>query len=69
MNQDMTPLKKSDRCDRCNAEAKARVQFKKGELLFCGHHLTEHLDKIMDMSYPEISTRKEHETDDEEVKV
>ena len=67
MRQDMIPLKKSDRCDRCNAEAKARVELKAGDLLFCGHHLNEHMDKLMELGVG-ISTRKEHEMDLEEVK-
>jgi adenine-specific DNA glycosylase len=62
----MEPLKKSDRCDRCNAEAKARIRLKTGELLFCQHHMNEHLDKLMDMG-ADISTRKEHEVDEMEV--
>jgi hypothetical protein len=28
-----------DRCDRCGAQAKARVMFSGGTLLFCGHHI------------------------------
>lgn len=34
-----TGLTAADRCDRCGAQAQARVQFIAGELLFCGHHL------------------------------
>jgi hypothetical protein len=33
------PLTAADRCDRCGAAAKLRVQLPGGgELLFCGHH-------------------------------
>lgn len=27
-----------DRCDACGAQAKARILFNTGTLLFCGHH-------------------------------
>ena len=37
----LSPL---DRCDRCNAEALAKVTGMLGDLLFCGHHY----NKIMD---------------------
>lgn len=37
-----TTLTKDDRCDRCGAQAKARVQLVAGELLFCGHHMRQH---------------------------
>lgn len=29
-------------CDRCGARAQVRVTLSEGELLFCGHHATEH---------------------------
>jgi len=29
-------------CDRCHAPALERVEFKNGELLFCGHHYKEY---------------------------
>jgi hypothetical protein len=31
-----------DRCDACGAQAKARVLFNTGTLLFCGHHTTKY---------------------------
>lgn len=31
-----------DRCDRCRAEAFARVTVSGTDLFFCGHHFTEH---------------------------
>ena len=31
-----------DRCDRCNARASVALHFDNGELMFCGHHYTEH---------------------------
>jgi len=40
-------LAAADRCDRCGAPAKARVELPSGgELLFCGHHLREHSDAL-----------------------
>jgi hypothetical protein len=36
-----------DRCDRCNAQAKARVTMESGnDLLFCGHH-TDTLEAVL----------------------
>ena len=31
-------LSAADRCDRCGAQARVRVQLTAGELLFCMHH-------------------------------
>ncbi len=31
-------LTHADRCDRCGAQARVRVQLASGELLFCAHH-------------------------------
>ena len=42
-----TPLTALDRCDRCGAQAYVRVSLTAGgELLFCGHHFTEHRAKL-----------------------
>lgn len=42
-----TPLTASDRCDRCGAQAFVQVRLTSGgELLFCGHHAREHIDKV-----------------------
>ncbi len=41
------PLTASDRCDRCSAAAQVRAVLPSGfELLFCGHHFTEHKAKL-----------------------
>lgn len=40
--QQDTTLTAADRCDRCGAQAKARVRLSAGELLFCGHHHRMH---------------------------
>ncbi|TWS20135.1 hypothetical protein FK529_08405 [Tsukamurella asaccharolytica] len=41
------PLTASDRCDRCSAAAQVRAVLPSGfELLFCGHHFTEHRAKL-----------------------
>ncbi len=41
------PLTASDRCDRCGAQAYVQVVLTSGgELLFCGHHAREHIDKV-----------------------
>ncbi|MFC4058818.1 hypothetical protein ACFOWE_10965 [Planomonospora corallina] len=37
------PLKISDRCDQCGAQAFVRVIFRRNQdLLFCGHHYGRH---------------------------
>lgn len=39
-------LTAADRCDRCGAGARVRAVLPTGgELLFCGHHATEHADR------------------------
>lgn len=35
-------LTSADRCDRCGAQARVRVELASGELLFCGHHAKEY---------------------------
>lgn len=41
------PLTASDRCDRCSAAAQVRAVLPSGfELLFCGHHFSEHSSKL-----------------------
>jgi len=38
-----------DRCDRCNAQAYAKVTTLSGkELMFCGHHLASHKPVLME---------------------
>ena len=32
------PLKVSDRCDKCGAQARVRATLITGQLYFCGHH-------------------------------
>ena len=49
----MTPapsatLTAADRCDRCGAQARVRVQLASGELLFCAHHARAYEDKLRD---------------------
>lgn len=41
------PLKVSDRCDRCTAQAKVRATLASGELYFCGHHARETGNKLV----------------------
>lgn len=41
-----TPLTNADRCDRCGAQAYARVVLADGELLFCAHHMRKHRDQL-----------------------
>jgi hypothetical protein len=40
-------LTKNDRCDRCKAAATVALQFKTGELMFCGHHYMENHPILM----------------------
>ncbi len=43
----LAPLTASDRCDRCSAAAQVRAVLPSGfELLFCGHHFSEHKAKL-----------------------
>lgn len=35
-----------DRCDACGAQAYVRAVMPYGELLFCGHHANQHLEKL-----------------------
>jgi len=43
-------LTAADRCDRCGAQAYARVILPSGgELLFCGHHMRAHRDHLAAM--------------------
>lgn len=41
-----SPLKATDRCDSCGAQAYIRVVLNEGELLFCGHHGRRHEAKL-----------------------
>ncbi len=46
----------ADRCDRCGAQARhsaRRADFP--DLLFCSHHIREHLDKLLDTGWTIIS--------------
>jgi len=37
-----------ERCDRCNATAKLRVQLHEGgELVFCGHHANKYAEQLV----------------------
>jgi hypothetical protein len=41
------PLKATDLCDRCGAQAYVRVVLPgSGELLFCAHHNRQHADAL-----------------------
>lgn len=41
------PLRRIDRCDRCQAAARVRAVLQTGELLFCGHHAREHRSRLI----------------------
>ncbi|MFT0847949.1 hypothetical protein VR010_09350 [Actinomycetaceae bacterium L2_0104] len=45
---DEKTLTTADRCDACGAQAYVRVVMPYGELLFCGHHANQHLDKLQE---------------------
>jgi hypothetical protein len=46
-----TGLTNADRCDRCGAAAKMRVELPPfGELLFCGHHARAHEAKLREVA-------------------
>lgn len=46
---DVSPLSKADRCDECRSQAFGRVTMRDSgfELLWCGHHLSKYLDKMV----------------------
>jgi hypothetical protein len=45
-------LTAQDRCDRCGAQAFAKVELiGGGELLFCAHHAREHLPKLKEKGH------------------
>ena len=45
----MAPLKATDRCDRCGAQAYIRATLpSSAELLFCAHHYAEHRPTLRD---------------------
>ena len=44
------PLDSTHRCDACGAQAYVRVELAYGELLFCGHHANQHLDKLKEQA-------------------
>lgn len=39
-------MTKSDRCDRCSAEALVLLGKRETQLMFCGHHYTEHSEAL-----------------------
>lgn len=48
-----------DRCDRCGAKAKMLAKTPAGELVFCGHHASQHAAKFIELGYPITSERDE----------
>jgi hypothetical protein len=51
-------LKVSDRCDRCNAQARVLVKGLQGELYFCSHHFNKHEEKLSSWSYEIVDERE-----------
>jgi hypothetical protein len=49
------PLTVADRCDRCCAQARVRVRFSTGHLLFCGHHSARHAVAIAALAAAELT--------------
>lgn len=47
---DEKTLTTADRCDASGAQAYVRVIMPYGELLFCGHHAKQHLDKLQEVA-------------------
>lgn len=50
-------LKVSDRCDRCNAQARVLVRGIRGELSFCSHHFNKHEKELISWSYEIVDER------------
>jgi hypothetical protein len=56
ITQASQPLTAADRCDRCGARARVRLELKtadnaQAELLFCSHHAHEH-----ELEYKKVAT-------------
>lgn len=39
-------LNAADRCDQCGARAWVRVTLASGELFFCAHHASKHMESL-----------------------
>ncbi|WP_344866989.1 DUF7455 domain-containing protein [Planomonospora alba] len=53
------PLRISDRCDQCGAQAFVRVIFRRNrDLLFCGHHYGRH-ERVLTTEYPYVAVYDE----------
>jgi hypothetical protein len=48
----------ADRCDKCGAQAFVIAKFAAGELLFCGHHFSDHELMIRESSFEVIDERE-----------
>ena len=61
VKEQLRPLTDYDRCDKCNAKAKALVQMPSGnELVFCQHHINEHGGKLIEQD-AQISTQRDYD--------
>lgn len=43
---DQCGMSAESRCDRCGGQAWGEAVMKDGKLLFCAHHLSEHMPKL-----------------------
>lgn len=62
MDNPLTALTDSDRCDRCGARAYARTMHGNSPLLWCVHHFREHRDDLTPLLVymtPEIAKIKD----------
>ena len=50
-------LKVSDRCDRCNAQARVLVKGLAGELYFCSHHFHKYEENLTKWAYEIVDER------------
>ena len=51
-------LSRSDRCDRCPAQAFVLVKGVAGELMFCGHHYAKHEVELIRFAYEVVDDRE-----------
>lgn len=58
MEKHIQSLTIQDRCDRCEAQAFVAVKGLSGELLFCGHHFSQHQEALEIWSYQIIDERE-----------
>lgn len=55
---DQCGMSVENRCDRCGGQAYGEALLKTGRLLFCAHHLSQHMPKLMEVAITVADHRK-----------